>query len=318
MDKTSDAEARIHNDMKKRTVLSGGNTSVIKKMVIFVSVMVVCLVAERSWSGDLDEILQKGTLRHLGIVYANFVTEDKMGLDVELMQLFASYLGVKYEFVETNWQNILTDLTGKIIKPKGNDIEISGKGPIRGDIIATGFTVLEWRKKAVDFSAMTFPTGVWLIARAETELQPIVPTASISKDIDMVKARLKSVSVLGLKDSCLDPDLYELDRTGAVIRFFPSDRKLDEMIPSVMAKIADSTLIDVPVALIALEKWPGLIKVIGPVSAPQSMACAFPKTSPKLRAAFEEFFNRCVANGTYRALVRKYYPSLFQYYPDVF
>ena len=318
MDKAFNAEARSHDDRKKRTGLSGGKTSGMKKLAILVSVMVFCLAAERSWSADLDEILQRGTLRHLGIVYANFVTEDKMGLDVELMQLFAAHLGVKYEFVETNWQNILTDLTGKIIKPKGDDIKITGTGPIRGDIVATGFTVLEWRKKAVDFSPMIFPTGVWLIARPDAALQPIVPTSSISRDIDMVKSKLKGVSVLGLKDSCLDPDLYHLDKTGAVIQLFPSDRKLDEMIPSVIAKVADTTLMDVPVALTALEKWPGLIKVIGPVSELQSMACAFPKTSPKLRASFKEFFSRCVANGTYKALVRKYYPSLFQYYPDVF
>ncbi len=289
-----------------------------KKPVIFVAVLMLCLTAGRGWSGDLDEVLQKGTLRHLGIVYANFVTEDKMGLDVELMQLFAAHLGVKYQFVETSWQNVIADLTGTVVKPNGNDIEITGKGAIRGDIIATGFTVLDWRKKIVDFSSMTFPTGVWLISRADSALQPIVPTSSIAQDVDMVKAHLKGVSVLGLKDSCLDPDLYHLDRTGAVIELFPSDSNLDQMIPAVIARKADTTLMDVPVALMALEKWPGRIKVIGPVSAPQTMACAFPKTSPKLRAAFEEFFSKAVANGTYKALVRKYYPSLFQYYPDVF
>lgn len=294
------------------------NNSAIKKLVIFISVLMLSFSAGRCWSGDLDEVLRTGTLRHLGIVYANFVTENKTGLDVELMQLFAAHLGVNYQFVESNLSNILTDLTGTIIKPKGNDIEITGEGAIRGDIIATGFTVLEWRKKAVDFSSMTFPSGVWLISRGDAKLRPIVPTASISQDIAMVKDKLKDVSVLGLKESCLDPDLYQLDQTGAVIQLFPGDRNLDQMIPSVMAKVADSTLIDVPAALMALEKWPGHIKVIGPISEPQTMACAFPKSSPKLRAAFEDFFSRCVANGTYKALIGKYYPSLFQYYPNAF
>ncbi len=312
------AGVKNHSVRKKRAIFSRVKISGLKKLVILVSVMVLSLAAGRAWSGDLDEILQKGTLRHLGIVYANFVTEDKLGLDVELMQLFAAHLGVKYHFVETNWQNILTDLTGTVIKPKGNDIEITGEGAIRGDIIATGYTVLEWRKKAVDFSAMTFPTGVWLISRADAAMQPIVPTSSISQDITLVKGNLKGFSVLGMKDSCLDPALYHLDETGAVIQLVPSDRNLDDMIPSVISKEADTTLMDVPVALIGLEKWPGQIKVIGPVSEPQAMACAFPKTSPKLRAAFEKFFSKCVANGTYKALVQKYYPSLFHYYPNVF
>lgn len=312
------AGAKNHNNRIKKNILSEDNNSAIKSLAIFILMLVLTLTAGSGWGGDLDEILQKGILRHLGIVYGNFINEDKTGLDVELMQQFAAHLGVKYQFVETNWQNILTDLTGTVIKPKGDDIEITGAGAIRGDIIASGFTVLEWRKKAVDFSPMTFPTGVWLIARPDAALQPIVPTDSISQDIDMVKANLNGVSVLGLKASCLDPDLYHLDKTGAVIKLFPRDRNLEEMIPSVMSKAVDTALMDFPISLIALEKWPGRIKVIGPVSEPQTMACAFPKTSPKLREAFEEFFNGIVANGIYKAMVRKYYPSLFQYYPNAF
>ncbi|TKB07260.1 transporter substrate-binding domain-containing protein [Desulforhopalus sp. IMCC35007] len=290
----------------------------IKQLCATLLVLLICVVSNTGRCGDLDEVLKAGKLRHLGIVYANFVTEDKTGLDVELMQLFAAHLGVKYEFVETNWTNILTDLTGKVIKPKGDDVEIMGTGPIRGDIIATGFTMLEWRKKVVDFSEMTFPTGVWLLARADSKLQPIVPTNTITKDIEAVRKNLKDVSILGLQGSCLDPSLYNLDTTGASIQLFPIDRDLSEMIPSMMAKQANTTLMDLPVALIALEDWPGQIKVIGPISDPQIMACAFPKTSPKLRQEFNNFFNQCKADGTYKRLVEKYYSSLFVYYPDSF
>jgi hypothetical protein len=57
--------------------------------------------------------------------------------------------------------------------------------------------------------------------------------------------------------------------------------------------MTDTALMDVPVALIALEQWPGEIKVIGPISLQQGMACAFPKSSPNLRRAFNEFFIQC-------------------------
>jgi ABC-type amino acid transport substrate-binding protein len=270
------------------------------------------------WGGDIEEVLKAGKLRHLGIVYANFVTEDKKGLDVELVQQFADHLGVQYEFVETNWQDIVADLTGKVVKPQGENIELIGDKPVRGDIIATGFTILPWREKIVEFSTPTFPTGVWLISRADSTLEPIAPTDDISHDINAVKKELKGKSVLSLKDSCLDPDLYGLDKTGAEIKLFPADRNLNEMIPAVIARTADATLMDVPVALIALEKWPGEIKVVGPISPMQGMACAFPQTSPKLREAFEEFFRQLKADGSYNGLVRKYYPSVFSYYPDFF
>lgn len=290
----------------------------MKQLIFVMLVLMISMVAKPGWCGELDKVLKEGKLRHLGIVYANFITEDKMGLDVELMQLFAAHLGVTYEFVETSWANVLQDLTGKVIKPKGDDVEILGEAPIRGDVIATGFTVLDWRKKVIDFSETTFPTGVWLISRADSKLQPITPTGTIIGDIEAVKKNLKDISVLGLKDSCLDPDLYKLDSTGASIQLFPIDRNLSEMIPAVMARMADTTMMDVPVALIALEEWPGQIKVVGPISELQGMACAFPKTSPKLRAAFNDFFRQCKSDGSYKRLVQKYYPSLYVYYPDFF
>ena len=267
-------------------------------------------------ASDLDGVLKSGTLRHLGIPYANFVTADHQGLDVELMQNFAKSLGVKYHFVESTWGGIIPDLTGKTIIVDGDSVTVTGTSPIKGDVISTGFTVLPWRKKIVNFSDMAFPSGIWLIAGSESDLSPIKPSGDIDKDIDLVKKELSGVSVLGLKGSCLAPDLYGIKETGANVQFFPIDRDLEEMIPSVIAKMAESTLMDVPVALIALAKWPRQIKVIGPLSAPQEMACAFAKDAPKLKQAFDNFFAEFKKSGEYRRLVSNYYPTVFAFYPE--
>ncbi len=84
-------------------------------VLFFFCVALFCLVST-SWAEDLDDILQSGTLKHLGIPYANFVTKEGKGLDVELMQAFANHLGVKYQFVESTWQDIIPDLTGTSIQ----------------------------------------------------------------------------------------------------------------------------------------------------------------------------------------------------------
>jgi ABC-type amino acid transport substrate-binding protein len=287
----------------------------LMKPLILAVVFIACL-APLSQADDLNRILQTGTLRHLGIPYANFITSEHVGLDVGLMKAFANYLGVEYLFVESSWKNIVTDLTGKKVKVHGDDITITGTGTKRGDIISTGFTVLPWRKKIVLFSEQTFPSGIWLVARNDSALTPIKPTGNINDDIARVKEELAGVSVLGLKGSCLAPSLYGIDKAGADIKFFPPDQDLDGMIPSIIAKNADSALVDVPVALIALAKWPGKIKVIGPVSAPQKMSCAFAQDSPQLKKAFDAFFADFIKNGSYRKLVEEYYPSVFTYYPD--
>lgn len=293
-------------------------TAVVWRLLLATGALISTACVQGAGAGDLDAVIQAGKLRHLGIRYANFVVSENAGLDVELVRSFAEHLGVQYEFVESTWPRIIADLSGKSARARGDDVEITADAEVRGDLIAAGLTVLAWRQKIVDFSAPTFPTGVWLIAREDSDLQPIKPSGAIDRDVQAVKALLQGKSVLGLRDSCLDPSLYAVDQVGALIKFFPGNRNLDEMIPAVMAGMAETTMMDVPVALIALEKWPGKIKVIGPLSAPQEMACAFPKSAPNLRRAFDAFFERFKADGNYDSLVRKYYPSVFSYYGGFF
>ncbi len=91
---------------------------------------------------DLADVKARGVLRHLGVPYANFVTGSGDGMDVEIMQLFASYLGVKYEYVRTDWDDCIGDLTGKKVRPKAGGVEVLAEVPVRGDVIANGMTVL--------------------------------------------------------------------------------------------------------------------------------------------------------------------------------
>jgi ABC-type amino acid transport substrate-binding protein len=81
---------------------------------------------------------------------------------------------------------------------------------------------------------------------------------------------------------------------------------------------AEASLLDVPDALVALEKWPGEIKVIGPVSESQVMAAAFRKDSPRLREAFNEYLRKIRADGTYEVLVTKNYPAVLGFFPEFF
>jgi ABC-type amino acid transport substrate-binding protein len=237
-------------------------------------------------------------------------------MDVELIQCFAAYLGVTYAYVETSWKDVIGDLTGKVVKHKGTDIEIVGDHPIRGDLIANGLTVLPWRQKIIDYGTATFPTQIWIVARAKSGLKPILPSESIAQDITAVKAMLGGHSILGMANTCLEPSLYNVAETGAQVDLFGGS--LNELAPAIINGEAETTLLDVPDALIALEKWPGQIKVLGPLSPMQSMAAGFAKQSPQLRLAYNKFLRQCMADGTFVILVKKYYPAVFRYYPDFF
>ena len=269
-------------------------------------------------AGDLSEIKESGVLRHLGIPYANFVTGSGDGLDVELMQGFASHLGVNYQFIKTDWKHVFGDLTGRHARRSDHGAEFLEQTPIKGDVIANGMTILPWREDVVDFSDPTFPSAVWLIARAESPLSPITPSGSLDLDIQKVKGSLKDITVLALESTCLDPNLYQMYDTKAEVRLPEKNLKLNEMAPAILNHEAETTLLDVPDALIALEKWPGQLKVIGPVSSNQNMAVAFRKESPQLREAFNQYLAMIRKDGTYKKLVEKYYPSVFLYYADFF
>ena len=131
-----------------------------------------------------------------------------------------------------------------------------------------------------------------------------------------MKSLLGGKSLIGKVETCLDPSLYDLDKTGAKISLFPGS--LNDIAPAVINGESELTLLDVPDALVALQKWPGKIKIIGPISDKQDMAAAFSKDSPALLGEFNKFMKKIKKDGTYLRLVKKYYPFATSYFPEFF
>lgn len=289
-------------------------TMALRAMVLFV------FLASPAWAGDprdLKEIKDSGEIRHLGIPYANFVTGRGDGLDVELMQAFARHLGVRYVYVSSEWGTIFGDLTGNAVQFKGNEVETQGGTEIRGDVIANGLTVLDVRRKIVDFSFPTFPTQVWLAVRTDSPVAPIVPSGDVRKDILATRQKVRGLSILGKQGTCLDPALYNLEADGARTSCFPGS--LNDLAPALILDAdLDAVLLDVPDALVALQKYPGRFKIVGPLSEQQEMAVAFARQSPGLRDEFNRFFAVLRQTGQYAAMVKKYYPSVSAFFPGFF
>jgi ABC-type amino acid transport substrate-binding protein len=290
----------------------------VKRIVVIAAALLpwIAVLPTNTASGsDLAVVKKAGVLRHLGVPYANFITGQGDGLDLELMQRFAASLNLKYRYVETSWGDVIPDLIGKRFRISDGRMEKTGDHPIRGDVIANGLTVLEWRQKLILYSTPTFPTQVWLIAAASSALNPIQPTGDTGQDIARVKETVAGKTILGVPDTCLEPSLYGLEKI-AKIKYFRGN--LNEVAPAVINGESETAILDVPDALIALEKWPGKIKVIGPVSPMQSMGVGFSPSSPELLAAFNRFFERLVRSGEYATMVKFYYPAVFQYFPAFF
>jgi ABC-type amino acid transport substrate-binding protein len=269
-------------------------------------------------AGDLDEVQARGVLRHLGIRYANFVTADGTGFDAELVQGFARHLGVRYEYVPTDFYNVIRDLLGRQVVRSGDKVSLEGNYPVRGDMVAAGFTVLPWRQQVLLYSKPTFPSQVLLVARAESAYKPVGAAANLEAAIADTRRTLGTRSLLVMERTCLDPANYGLKGKGIDLRTYTASTNLDEMVPALLRGDAEFTLLDVPDAILDLQRWAGRIKVIGPISEHQELAAAFPQSSPKLRQAFDEYLERARADGTYDRLVDKYYPGIRRYFPAFF
>jgi ABC-type amino acid transport substrate-binding protein len=277
-----------------------------------------CLFMASSRAADLAEIKQRGEIRHIGIRYANFVTGAGDGLDVELMQGFAKRIGVSYQLVYSDFYSVIRDLLGKDVVRKDGQVTLTGDYPVKGDVISTGFTMLPWREAILLYSDPVLPSQVLLVAPAESELQPIKDGADLAADIAETRKVIGSRSVLVMERTCLDPTNYGLVNVGLDLKSYNKSTNLNEMVPAMLNKEAELTLLDVPDAILDLRKWAGRIKILGPISGRQMLATAFPKDAPALRDEFNAYLSDIKASGVYDRLVDKYYPGIRRFFPEFF
>lgn len=286
------------------------------RMAIAAIAIGTCLTAS-AIAADLNEIQQRGQLRHLGIRYANFVTGSGDGFDVELMQGFAKSIGVEYRLVYSDFYTVLRDLLGKdVVQDTNGAVSLTGDYDIKGDAIASGFTVLPWRREVVLYSDPVFPSQVVLVAAARSPLQPIAGSDDLLRDIQETKALIGTRSLLVMNRTCLDPSNYGLT-SGFDLKSYAKSSNLNEMVPALITGEADLSLLDVPNAILDLKKWAGQIKILGPISERQDLAVAFPKDAPRLRDAFNSYLHKIKEDGSFRRLVDRYYPDIDGYFPDV-
>jgi len=150
------------------------------------------------------------------------------------------------------------------------------------------------------------------VTKTTSELKPIQPSGDSDKDVGATKELLSGKEVMGIRNTCVDPALYDIKD---VKPLYKNNIGLNDLAAVVIQGDAALCILDVPDALIALGKFPGKVKILGPVSKKQFMGFGISKDSPELKASFDSFLSKLHHSGKLSELIGKYYPLVKYYFP---
>jgi len=200
------------------------------------------------------------------------------GFDVDLINEVAKDMGVKVKIKNVAWNGIIGELnTGK------------------ADLIISGMSITPERAKAVAFSEPYFMVGQVVVSRVGDE-------------------NVMSADDLGAEGLTI---AVQEGTTGefAVREKFPKAKllrfpKADQACLAVVQKKADAVVFDHPfLQSYVAKQGKGTLKGNWKPFTEEPIGAAFRKTSPKLADAFDATLERLRKDGTYDALVKKYFPG---------
>ncbi|HEX7127960.1 MAG TPA: transporter substrate-binding domain-containing protein [Thermodesulfobacteriota bacterium] len=245
--------------------------------------LLVGLVAGRpAFAADrLAEVKQKGKLV-VGFegTYPPYNFKDRdgafKGYDVDVANAIAKKLGVKAEFVATEWAGIIAGLLSD-----------------RYDVIVAQMTVNEERKKQVDFSEPYTIYGPMLIVHKDNT------TIKSYKDLDG-----KTLGVTLGTNFEKRANGWRQEGIEVEVRTYPG---MNEYLSDLAAKRIDAAMTDAVAPAIAIrEKKLPLKQVGGPIER-EVQAIAVKKGNPELLAAINKALEEMKADGSLRAMSLKWF-----------
>lgn len=122
-------------------------------------ILILSLLVQGSFARPLEQIKASGK------IYVGFTSDDYRNINYPLAQEFAKYLNVQLVPVEIKWEQAFI-FGGVIPQDVETDPSVIYTPDIfrKVDLIASTFTVLEWRKKLFDFAETLFSAELVVVA----------------------------------------------------------------------------------------------------------------------------------------------------------
>lgn len=194
------------------------------------------------------------------------------GYDIDLVRAMARKLRLRVQWQDTPFDTIFWDL-------KDRDF----------DLVASATTITPERRRVVDFSKPYY----------DAQQSLVVPTGS---NIDSV--RELDGALVGVQDGTTG-EYFAKDRTEAAkVVGFPNGFAA---IRAVKKGRVDATIIDLPVAQLALDQGQRGIKIARNISVGERYGLAVSKATPKLLRGVNWALRKVKADGTFKRLYRKWF-----------
>lgn len=250
----------------------------LKKILTAGLIGLTCLAATAHAEDLLDQIKTRGTLR-IGLegTFPPFDSKDKtgelVGFDVDIAKAVAAKLGVKPEFVTTEWSGIIAGLqAGKF------------------DVIVNQVGVTDARKQVLDFSPAYTYSGAELIQRKDDHRQ--------FKSLEDLKGHKLGV---GLGTNYMD---MAKSVPGIDVKTYPG---APEYLRDLAAGRLDAALNDRLMVAYLLKQSTLPLKAGEMVGTGNPSAIPFKKGNPKFAKAINDAMTQLEADGTFAKISDKWF-----------
>lgn len=235
-------------------------------------------------SGTLPDLGGRAVQVGSDTTYPPFESVDAngkiVGFDIEIVDAICAKINCKATFTTTDFQGIFAALA---------------QG--RFDMVASGVTITDERKKTVDFSLpMMKNTQVLLVRADETRVNS---TADLKNPEIKVAVQNGTTNEITARKLVADPDKQ-------VVLF--DDFNL--AVASVLNKQADVVVIDTFAGAALLEQNKGKVKTVGEQFGDETLGYVFKKGDTAFIDAFNAGLKAVVKDGTYKTLCEKWWKDI--------
>lgn len=203
-----------------------------------------------------------------------FMENDKFaGFDIELVEAVAAQMGKKVEWVNIDFKGLVPGLVSK-----------------RFDMAVSAIYITDERKKVVDFSDSYYAGGLVAMVKNGSSIQTL-------KDLDgkKVSVQVGTKSVIYLNDKHPKVQLVEV-------------QKNQEMFNLVDIGRADAAVTGKPAAFQYIRTRGGM-QVLPEALTTEEYGMAIRKDLPELTQAVNKALAALKADGSYQAIVSKWFPK---------